>query len=155
MGNFNFQLWRVKGGDRLGPSSVPDPHAPPIIIRIPLRGIFPACSAAQLGSPVHYITMTTMAVLGGAVGQLDQFITCSEANKVKTPKCRSHTYRKSRVSAVCFVLQIKAKTDIVCKAKEILQSKDAKQQEKSQLGQERKKRAPAGEHRRRASRRDS
>lgn len=115
MCNFNFQLWGVKGGDRLGPSSVPDPHAPPIIIRIPLRGIFPTCSAAKLSSPVHYITMTT-TVLGGAVGQLDQFIACSEANEVKKPKCRTHTCTKSRVSAVCFVLQIKAKTDIVCKA---------------------------------------
>lgn len=134
-----FSFGGVKGGYRLGPSSVPDPPASPIIIRIPLRVIFPTCSAAQLSSPGHYITMTTTAVLGGAVGQLDQFITCSEANEVTKPKRRTHTRRKSRVSAVCFVLQIKAKTDIICKAKEILQSKNAKQQEKSRLGQECKK----------------
>lgn len=85
VGNFNVQLRGVKGEDRLGPSS--DPPAPPVIIRIPLRGIFPACSAAQLSSPAHYITMTTTAV-----GQPDRFITGSEPKEEAKPNVAAAPY---------------------------------------------------------------
>lgn len=76
-----FSFGGVKGGDLLGsethwvlplwrPAPVwasdcspktPSPPAPAVTIRIPLRGIFPACPAAQLSGSWHYITTTTVA----------------------------------------------------------------------------------------------
>lgn len=61
--------------------TTPTPPAPSVtaLIRMPLKGIFPACSLAQLGGSWHYITTTTTAAQGGAPYR---FITQGEIKEV-------------------------------------------------------------------------
>lgn len=91
--NFNCQLW---GGQRsrLAGSFLSDrsPKTQTHLLLPSSSGFhsgdfFPACSAAQLSAPAHYITMATTAV-----GQPDQFFTGSETNELTKPNVAAASY---------------------------------------------------------------
>lgn len=95
-----FSFGGVKGGDLLGSEThwvlpvwrpapfwasdcspkTPSPPAPAVTIRIPLRGIFPACPVAQLSGSWHYITMATVAAPQEAPEHPDRSIHDSQSN---------------------------------------------------------------------------